>query len=325
MSLPDSLKNTLNLPVVVAPMFLVSNPELVVAACRAGVVGSFPALNQRSSAGYEEWLQQIQRGLAASENQDACESPYAVNLIVHKTNKRLMQDLELTVKYKVPVVITSLGASKEVVDAVHSYGGLIFHDVVNMRFAEKALSIGVDGVIAVCAGAGGHAGTYNPFAFISELRAMTDKTILAGGCISNGASIMAAQCAGADLAYMGTRFIPAFESTAQSRYKQMIIDSSAKDIVYTAKISGVPASFLAPSIVSVGLDLNQLETPDMNVAEDMDIEAKAWKDIWSAGQGVGGIRSTTSVDEIYRSLTAEYLDAAEEFQVARQYFKGIAK
>lgn len=299
----ENIKQRLTLPAIVAPMFLVSGPELVVACCQAGVVGSFPALNQRSSAGYEQWLTEISAQLSPSS------APFAVNLIVHKTNPRLGADLDLTVKHRVPIVITSLGAATEVVDAVHSYGGLVFHDVTTLRFAEKALQAGVDGLIAVSGGAGGHAGSYNPFAFITELKQLTDKPIIASGCISNGASILAAQAAGADLAYMGTRFIAAKESLASSAYQSMLIDSSAKDIVYTPKISGVHASFLAPSITAAGVDLTNTPTPKMDAEKELSGDAKAWKDIWSAGQGVGAIHSVEPVSTIVAQLRDQYRQA----------------
>lgn len=303
MSLPEIFKDRLSLPVIAAPMFLVSGPELVINCCKSGVVGSFPALNQRSSDGYEQWLQEVQ---AALTEEDA---PFAVNLIVHKTNPRLAADIALTVKYKVPIVITSLGAAKDVVDAVHSYGGLVFHDVTNVRFAKKALEAGVDGLIAVCAGAGGHAGTYNPFAFISELKQLTDKTIIASGCISNGDSILAARACGADFAYVGTRFIAAKESLASQPYKDMLLEKTAADIVYTPKISGVHANFLKPSVDAAGIDLDNTPTPAMDAEHELSGEAKAWKDVWSAGQGVGAIVSYETVAEIVDKFKNEYTQA----------------
>lgn len=321
MALAPQLVNKLRMPIAAAPMFLVSGPELIIAACREGIIGSFPALNQRQTKGYEDWLIQIRDGLQQAEQEGQRSAPYAVNLIVHHSNSRLPVDLEMTVKYQVPLVITSLGIDRSVVDAVHSYGGLVFHDVVNMRFAEKALDAGVDGLIAVCAGAGGHAGTYNPFAFITELRALTDKTILASGAISNGASILAAQACGADLAYLGTRFIVAKESLAKEHYQQMLLDSSAKDIVYTPKISGVPANFLQASIEAAGLDLNRSTTPRMNMGEKLDSDAKAWVDILSAGQGVGGITQIDSVAQICSQLSKEYDAALARLNVNRALFR----
>lgn len=312
MALPASLENRLTLPLVAAPMFLVSGPELVIQCCKNGVMGSFPALNQRTSQGYEDWLNTIQGALGEGD------APFAVNLIVHRTNPRLQADLELTVKHQVPVVITSLGAAQEVVEAVHSYGGLVFHDVTTVRFAEKALDAGVDGLIAVCAGAGGHAGTYNPFAFIAELRAMTDKTILAGGCISHGDAVLAAQACGADLAYVGTRFIASSESLANADYKAMVTQYSAADIVYSPKISGAPANFLAPSLRAAGVDLSQLATPEFDPGEELSGESKAWKDIWSAGQGIGAIHSVQPAGDIITQFKDEYRQAFERLSRFQQ-------
>ena len=245
MSLPDSWKDKLTVPAIAAPMFLVSGPDLVVETCRAGLIGAFPALNQRSSEGYEAWLMEIEDRLAGGKA-----APYGVNLIVHKTNPRLRQDLQITVKHRVPLVITSLGAVKDVVDAIHSYGGFVFHDVIHMHHARKAAEAGVDGLIPVCAGAGGHAGTLNPFAFLAEIREFFDKTVILSGCITNGRQIAAARLLGADLAYLGTRFIATPESMAPPEYKQMILDCAAKDILYTAAVSGVAANFLRPSLVA---------------------------------------------------------------------------
>ncbi|BFM06813.1 nitronate monooxygenase family protein [Halioxenophilus aromaticivorans] len=271
-------------------------------------------LNQRTTEGVDRWLTEIEESLV---EQDA---PFAVNLIVHKTNHRLEADLNVVVDHKVPIVITSLGAAKEVVDAIHSYGGIVFHDVTTTRFAEKALTAGVDGLIAVCAGAGGHAGTYNPFAFIDELKSLTDKPIIASGCISSGASILAAQAAGADLAYMGTRFIATKESLAGADYKAMLIGSSAKDIVYTPKISGVNANFLEPSIRGGGIDLTTLDVPTMNAETELSGDSKAWKDIWSAGQGVGAISDVALTKDIITNLKSEYRQALDKLnQSARAY------
>ena len=240
MSLPALLEQRLRLPVVAAPMFLISNPQLVLACCRNGVVGSFPALNQRDSQGFKAWLEEIEAGLALLDNP----APYAVNLIVHNSNPRLEADLAICIEHKVPIVITSLGAAKEVIDAVHSYGGLVFHDVTTRRHAEKAAQAGVDGLIAVAAGAGGHAGTWSPFALAAEIRQFFDKTLLLAGCLNHGHEILAAQTLGADLAYMGTRFIATRESHAPDAYKQMLLASRAADIIHTPAVSGVPASFM---------------------------------------------------------------------------------
>lgn len=303
MSTPAALKN-LRVPAIASPMFLVSGTRLVIETCKAGVVGTFPALNQRTSDGFEAWLNEIKGALAGVPNA----APYGVNLIVHKSNDRVEADLKLVVKHKVPVIITSLGAVRDVVDAVHSYGGLIFHDVIGARHAQKAIEAGVDGVIGVAAGAGGHAGTVNPFALVSELRQVIgpDKTLILAGAISNGADIAAARVMGADLAYLGTRFIATEESMAQDEYKQMIVETASKDIVYTPKISGIDANFMAPSIARAGLDLKTLEKPQH---VDMKEEAKAWKNIWSAGHGVADIRDIPPAGVLCARLKAEY-DAA---------------
>ncbi|MEX1664780.1 NAD(P)H-dependent flavin oxidoreductase [Zhongshania arctica] len=320
MSLPELLKNRLQIPAVAAPMFLASGPELVIETCKAGMVGSFPALNQRTSAGFEEWLNTINTALAAFEKDTGKQAaPFAVNLIVHKTNPRLEADLALCVKHKVPMIITSLGAVKSVIDAVHSYGGLVFHDVINPRHARKAADAGVDGLIAVCAGAGGHAGSLNPFALVAEIREFFDKTLLLAGAISKGSDIAAAQMMGADLAYMGTRFINTQESLVQQEYKQMIVDSKATDIVYTPNISGVFANFLKPSIENAGLDPNNLKPKtDIDFGQELEVDADnnsgdkaggAWKQIWSAGQGVGSIDNIPSTAELVSTLINEYQKA----------------
>jgi len=303
MSLPTSWKDKLTVPAIAAPMFLVSGPDLVVETCRAGLVGAFPALNQRTSEGYEAWLMEIEDRLAGGKA-----APYGVNLIVHKTNPRLQQDLEITVKHRVPLVITSLGAVKDVVDAIHSYGGSVFHDVIHMHHARKAAEAGVDGLIPVCAGAGGHAGTLNPFAFLAEIREFFDKTLILSGCITNGRQIAAARLLGADLAYLGTRFIATRESMAPPAYKQMILESAAKDILYTAAVSGVAANFLRPSLVAAGADPDNLPAhAKMDFGSDR--EARAWKDVWSAGQGVGDIRDIPAAHELCKRLIREYNEA----------------
>ncbi len=303
MSLPDSWKDKLTVPAIAAPMFLVSGPDLVVETCRAGLIGAFPALNQRSSEGYEAWLMEIEDRLAGGKA-----APYGVNLIVHKTNPRLRQDLQITVKHRVPLVITSLGAVKDVVDAIHSYGGFVFHDVIHMHHARKAAEAGVDGLIPVCAGAGGHAGTLNPFAFLAEIREFFDKTVILSGCITNGRQIAAARLLGADLAYLGTRFIATPESMAPPEYKQMILDCAAKDILYTAAVSGVAANFLRPSLVAAGADPDNLPAhAKMDFGTDR--EARAWKDVWSAGQGVGDIRDIPTAAELCKRLIREYNEA----------------
>ncbi|TIH11110.1 NAD(P)H-dependent flavin oxidoreductase [Pseudomonas leptonychotis] len=304
MSLPALLEQRLRLPVVAAPMFLVSNPQLVLACCNNGIVGSFPALNQRESSAFKDWLQEIEAGL------DSAAAPYAVNLIVHGSNPRLQADLAICVEQRVPIVITSLGAVKEVVDAVHSYGGLVFHDVTTRRHAEKAAEAGVDGLIAVAAGAGGHAGTWSPFALIAEIRQFFDKTLLLAGCLNQGHEVLAAQLLGADLAYLGTRLIATRENAASEAYKQMILDAKAADIIHTPAVSGVPASFMRQSLELAGYDLKQLQSKgEVNYGEKlkpMDEEAKAWKTVWSAGQGVGNIRDLPSVEQLITRLDSEY-------------------
>ncbi len=319
MSLPPQLADKLRLPLVAAPMFLASGPDLVIECCKAGILGTFPALNQRTTEGFEAWLNQIEAALANTPNA----APFGVNLIVHKSNPRLKADLEICVKHKVPLIITSLGAAHEVVDAIHSYGGIVFHDVVNVRFARKAASVGVDGLIAVANGAGGHAGNWSPFALVNEIRQFFDKTVLLSGCLSTGRDIATAQMMGADLAYMGTRFISTQEAMVQPEYKQMIMDSSAADIVYTPAISGVPASFLRPSIMAAGLDLDALATPvhvdfgaELVGSEpgEKSEEAKPWRDLWSAGQGVGSVDDLPKAADLIARLGEEYQAASADFQ-----------
>lgn len=314
MTLPASLEQRLRLPVVAAPMFLISNPELVLACCGSGVVGSFPALNQRDSTGFKAWLEEIEAGL----DQLHAPAPYAVNLIVHPTNPRLQADLALCVEHRVPIVITSLGAVKEVVDAVHGYGGLVFHDVTTRRHAEKAAEAGVDGLIAVAAGAGGHAGTWSPFALAAEIRQFFDKTLLLAGCINHGHEILAAQLLGADLAYMGTRFIATHESHAQAAYKQMLLEAQAADIIHTPAVSGIPASFLRPSLEQAGYDMAALKSGhEQGKLKPIDDEAKAWKTVWSAGQGVGEIHDLPAAATLIERLQNEYRAALARFQALR--------
>ncbi|WP_372876920.1 NAD(P)H-dependent flavin oxidoreductase [Pseudomonas sp.] len=316
MSLPALLEQRLRLPVVAAPMFLVSNPQLVLACCRNGIVGSFPALNQRDSGAFKAWLEEIEAGLQAEF------APYAVNLIVHGSNPRLQADLALCIEHRVPIVITSLGAAKEVVDAVHGYGGLVFHDVTTRRHAEKAAQAGVDGLIAVAAGAGGHAGTWSPFALIAEIREFFDKTLLLAGCLNHGHELLAAQLLGADLAYLGTRFIATQENAAPAAYKQMILHAQAADIIHTPAVSGVPASFMRQSLELAGYDLKQLQNKgEINYGEKLkpiSDEAKAWKTVWSAGQGVGTISDLPSVDALVARLDREYRDAQHRAQLLQQ-------
>lgn len=318
MPLPLSFENRLRLPLVQAPMFLASGVQLVIENCKAGVVGTFPALNQRSSEGFEAWLIEIKHALQQWETETGNKAaPFGVNLIVHKSNPRLQQDLELCVKHEVPLIITSLGAAADLVERAHRYGGLVFHDVVNARHGKKAASAGVDGLIAVASGAGGHAGTTNPFPLIAEIREFFDKTVLLSGCISNGNEIAAAQLLGADLAYMGTRFLATEEANIVPEYKQMIVESASKDIVYTPKISGVNANFMRQSIVDAGLDPEDL-TPkaELDFGAELDVESaksgsekKAWLDIWSAGQGVGTIHEITPAAALIKKLAEEYQSA----------------
>lgn len=307
MALAPLFANSLALPAIAAPMFLVSGPKLVLETCRAGIAGTFPALNQRTSEGYEAWLGEIEAGLGLMLDAGLKPATFGVNLIVHRTNPRLLADLAITCRHKVPFVITSLGAVRDVVDAVHAYGGLVLHDVISARHAEKAIEAGVDGVIAVCAGAGGHAGTINPFALMDELRPIVgDKMLVLAGAMSTGGAIAGAIAGGADLAYLGTRFIATTESLAHSDYKNMIVDSGTKDIVYTPKISGVAANFLVPSMVRAGLDVATMEP---STGMDLEHEAKAWSTVWSAGHGVSGIGAVLPVSELALQLKAEYAQA----------------
>lgn len=305
MGIPQSFEGRLQIPAIAAPMFLTSGPDLVVETCRAGMIGTFPALNQRSSEGYVEWLDEIQTRLG--ETQTA--APFGVNLIVHKTNPRLEADLKITVEKKVPLVITSLGAVRDVVDAVHSYGGLVFHDVINRRHAEKAAEAGVDGIIAVAAGAGGHAGSLSPFALVSEIRSIFAGTIVLSGAMSSGRQIAAARVMGADMAYLGTRFIATKEALVSDEQKAMLVASNAADILYTPAISGVNANFLRPSIVAAGLDPDNLV---QHGTLDMQNEARAWKTVWSAGQGAGAIDDIPAAADLVARLIAEYRDAIND-------------
>lgn len=304
----------LSLPVVAAPMFLISGPELVIEACKNGVVGTFPALNQRTTEGFVDWLKEIRERLDAFEQETGRKAaPYGVNLIVHRTNPRVQADLEKVVEHRVPLVITSLGAVSELVDAVHSYGGLVYHDVTNRRHAEKAAEAGVDGLICVAAGAGGHAGTLNPMPFLAEMRSFFDGTLLLSGCMSTGRDVASALQMGADLAYLGTRFINVDESRADDAYRQMIIDSKVSDIIYTAAVSGVPASFLRPSLESMGITEEMWsQTAKVDFGKELDSEAKAWKTLWSAGQGVTTIDDTVPLAELVARLKSEFRAAVEQ-------------
>ncbi len=314
MNLP--FKDKLQLPAVAAPMFLISGPRLVIECCKNGIVGTFPALNQRSTAGFEEWVIEIKNALDAFERETGKKAaPFGVNLIVHPTNPRVMADLEVCVKHQVPLIITSLGAVPDLVNAVHSYGGLVYHDIIKKRHAEKASEAGVDGLILVAAGAGGHAGTLNPLALINEIKQFFDKTLLLSGCISTGKDIASALQMGADLAYMGTRFINVKESLADSKYQEMIINSKAEDIIYTAAVSGVNANFLRPSLESMGItEALWSQTKKIDFGKELDAakaEAQAWKTIWSAGQGVTAINDTPSVAGLVSLLKKEFKEALE--------------
>ncbi len=312
MSIPNGIKAHLRLPVLAAPMFVVSGPELVIEQCKAGVIGSFPALNARPQEDLDQWLTRIETELALYQQQNPGRkvAPFAVNLIVNKANKRLEQDTEVVLAHKVPIVITSLSAPTAMVPRVHAYGGMVFHDVIKVRHAEKALEAGVDGLIAVCGGAGGHAGTLNPFALVNELRRIHAGPLVLSGAITNGSAILAAEAMGCDLAYLGTRFIATQESLAVEGYKKMIVDSNSGDVVYTPLFSGVHGSYLAGSIRNAGLDpdnLPMIETPGLY--RNREDRPKTWKEIWGAGQGVGDIDDVPSVAALVDRLEREYLEA----------------
>lgn len=311
MSEKASFINDLNLPVVAAPLFLISNPKMVIECCKNGIVGTFPALNQRTSEGFEAWLIEIKEALTAFEKETGQKAaPFGVNLIVHPTNPRLEADVKLCIKHQVPLVITSLGAVSMVVDAIHSYGGLVFHDIIKKRHAEKAAEAGVDGLILVSAGAGGHGGSLNPMSLVAEVKEIFKKTILLSGCISTGKDVATALQMGADLAYMGTRFINTDESVAPEEYKKMIVDAGANDVVYTAAISGVHANFLAASLEAAGITAEDLKKDvKIDFGKELDTEAKAWKTIWSAGQGVTTIKDSISVKALVERLRSEFIEA----------------
>jgi len=312
MALPEILRN-LSVPVVAAPMFIISNPKLVIAQCTAGVVGSFPALNARPPETLDAWLTEIEDALDRHNqaNPEAPAAPFAVNQIVHRSNDRLMTDLETCVRHKVPIVITSLGAREEVNEAVHSYGGIVLHDVINDRFARKAIDKGADGLIAVAAGAGGHAGTTSPIALIQEIRAWFDGPLLLSGAISTGSAVLAAQAMGADLAYVGSTFIASEEANADPAYKQMIVDGTSSDIIYSSYFSGVHGNYLKPSIRNAGLDPDALPEGDaaaMSFGSNSE-RPKTWKTIWGCGQGIGAVDAVTGAAGIVDRLRREYADA----------------
>ncbi len=300
------LRARMQLPLIGSPLFIISNPDLVIAQCKAGVIGSFPSLNARPLPQLEEWLQRLNTELGPDD------APYAVNLIVHKSTDRLMADLELVVKYKVPVVITSLGAREDVNAAVHSYGGVVLHDVINNRFAKKAIEKGADGIIAVAAGAGGHAGTLSPFALVSEIREWFDGPLALSGAMGTGANILGAEAMGADFGYMGSAFIATTEARADERYKQAIVEGQASDIVYSDLFTGVSGNYLRPSIVAAGLDPDNLPKGDystMNFGSGGNTEAKAWRDIWGSGQGIGAVKAVLPAAELIARLKREYAAA----------------
>jgi len=321
MSLPPILRDRLRLPVVASPLFIISNPDLVIAQCKAGIVGSFPSLNARPKEVFEEWLIRITTELAEYDRQhpEAPSAPFAVNQIVHKSNDRLDHDLQLCVKYKVPIIITSLGARPELNETVHSYGGIVLHDIINNKFAHKAIEKGADGLIAVAAGAGGHAGTQSPFALVQEIREWFDGPLLLSGSIANGRAILGAQAMGADLAYIGSAFIATKEANAVEDYKQMIVESGAEDILYTNLFTGVHGNYLKPSIINAGMDPENLPVSDpskMNFGSDRE-KPKAWKTIWGCGQGIGAVHDVPGAAELIERLGREYEAAWESMNALR--------
>lgn len=328
MAIPASLASQLSIPVIGSPLFIISNPDLVIAQCKAGVIGSFPSLNARPIEQLDEWLSRINEELAVARlaNPKAKIAPYAVNLIVHKSNNRIEEDLALCVKHKVPLVITSLGARPEVNAAIHSYGGIVMHDIINVVFAHKALEKGADGLIAVCAGAGGHAGVLSPFALISEIREFFDGPLALSGSISTGGQILAAQAMGADFAYIGTAFIPTHEARAMEGYKDMIVESAAKDIVYSSLFTGVHGNYLAPSIAKAGMDPNNLPEGDkatMNFRAGESSKAKAWKDVWGSGQGIGAVKARMGAGEFVAKLKREYEEARTKLMASSREFSSV--
>jgi nitronate monooxygenase len=319
MALPPVLRDRLRLPVIGSPLFIISNPDLVIAQCKAGVVGSFPALNARPVSLLDEWLQRITEELAAWDRDHPATpaAPFAVNHIVHKSNDRLETDVELSTKWKAPIVITSLGAREDVNAAVHSYGGVVMHDVINDRFARKAIEKGADGLIPVAAGAGGQAGQLSPFALIQGIREWFDGPVALSGAIANGRAILGAQAMGADLAYIGSAFIATQEAGAQQAYKQMIVESTGEDIVYTNLFTGVHGNYLRPSIEASGLDPDNLPTSDasaMNFGSGGNSKAKAWRDIWGCGQGIGAVKEIPTAADLIARLSDEYDQALAELQ-----------
>lgn len=320
MPLPAVLEGKLRLPLIGAPMFIVSNPELVVAQCTAGIIGSFPALNARPQEALHDWIVRIKDALQAHReaHPDDPVAPFAVNQIAHRSNERLLADMEVCVRHEVPIIITSLRPPEDIVTAVHAYGGVVFHDVISMRHARKAMEQGVDGIIAVCSGAGGHAGPVSPFALVKEIRREFDGTVILSGCMTSGSDILAARAMGADLAYIGTRFIATEEANAVPAYKAMIVDSASADIAYTSLFTGVPGSYLKGSIRNAGLDPDNLpeagkDTMDFGKSK---ADAKAWRDIWGAGQGVGNIDDILPARDLVMRMQQEYDEALAQLGVA---------
>jgi|TARA_B100001094_G_scaffold39326_1_gene33768 nitronate monooxygenase len=318
LAIPDNIRKHLSIPVIGSPLFLVSGPELVIAQCKAGIIGSFPALNARPQHVLEEWIIRIKTELAEyqAKNPEKKVAPFAVNQICHGSNDRLMDDMATCVKQEVPIIITSLRPPEELVKAAHSYGGLVYHDVINVRHAKKAAEQGVDGLILVCAGAGGHAGTLSPFALLREVKEWFDGTIILSGSIGDGYSVASSLALGADFAYMGTRFIATEEANADQGYKQMLIESAANDIVLSSLFTGVSGNYLKPSINNAGLDADNLPDADkssMNFGSGGNTDAKAWKDIWGSGQGIGGIKDDPSVGDLVERIIEEYNQAKKEF------------
>ena len=329
MALPPILSERLRIPVIASPLFIISGPELVIAQCKAGVVGSFPALNARPVSQLDEWLAQITEELAAwdAKNPDRLSAPFAMNQIVHKTNDRLEQDVEMAVKYKVPITITSLGAREDVNQAMHSYGGIVLHDVINDRFARKAVEKGADGLIPVAAGAGGHAGHLSPFALVQELREWFEGPIALSGSIANGAAVLGAQAMGADLAYIGSAFIATQEARAMDGYKEMIVASRGDDIVYSNLFTGVHGNYLRPSIEAAGLDPDNLPEADpskMNFGSGGNQKAKAWKDIWGCGQGIGAVKDIPTAGQLVDRLASEYEAAKAALAAKTSLTRGSA-
>jgi len=310
----------LRLPVVAAPMFLVSGPELVLAACKAGIVGAFPTPNARPIAMLDDWMKQITEGLARLRDEQPASTigPWCANLVTHSSNTRLAEDLELIARYQPPIVVTALGSPKPAVEVVHSYGGIVVADVINLQLARKAVAAGADGLACVCAGAGGHTGHLSPFAFVSAVREFFDGTVIVGGGISDGWGVAGAIASGADLVYMGTRFIPTVESMADPAYKQMLVDSNTDDLIVSAGITGTAASWLKPSLRALGIDPDNMPpAPERQYDSSKPIAARKWVDVWAAGQGLGAVKAVERVDEVVHRL-------AHEYQTARQRFAALA-